>query len=171
MPFIQHKNSRRVGAGFLSGQRYAIRGTIAPGARQRRRGISTSMRRARKQQLASRMIDRLGGGRNGRTYLWALQSRSIRMSSSEDSAAAARPAAAGAEHIPRPRARAAAATRRASAAAMPARTTDPAQDLSGSAPLRSGQPLARADAGGWLSGCRAAPVVKISRRAAAPGPN
>jgi len=61
--------------------------------------------------------------------------------------------------------------RRGSAAAMPARTTDPAQDLSGSAPLRSGQPLARADAGGWLSGCRAAPVVKISRRAAAPGPN
>ena len=112
-----------------------------------------------------------GQDRTDRTYLWALQSRSIRMSSSEDSAAAARPAAAGAEHIPRPRARAAAATRRASAAAMPARTTDPAQDLSGSAPLRSGQPLARADAGGWLSGCRAAPVVKISRRAAAPGPN
>jgi hypothetical protein len=97
---------------------------IASVARQRRRGISTSTRRARKQGDRSAWK----GGGNGRTYLWALQSRSIRMSSSEDSAAAARPATAGPEHIPRPRARAAAAAaspapRRASATAMPARRT------------------------------------------------
>ena len=99
--------------------------------------------RARREAEARRHFDKHAAGtqpgrsiglergqdRTDRTYLWALQSRSIRMSSSEDSAAA------GAEHIPRPRATAAAAaaTRRASAAAMPARTTS--VRLSGSAQL------------------------------------
>ena len=91
--------------------------------------------RARREAEARRHFDKHAAGtqpgrsiglergqdRTDRTYLWALQSRSIRMSSSEDSAAA------GAEHIPRPRATAAAA------AAMPARTTS--VRLSGSAQL------------------------------------
>lgn len=62
--------------------------------------------------------ERTGEARRTETYLCALQSCSIRMSSSDDSAAAG--AAAEAEHIPRPRRARAAASRRASAVAMPA---------------------------------------------------
>jgi hypothetical protein len=83
-------------------------------------------------------------GGNGRTYLWALQSRSIRMSSSEESAAA-RPAAAraDAEHIPRPHARAAAASpapRLASAVAMAARPPRPPRSVAQSLVCRFAAP-------------------------------
>ncbi|GJM96001.1 hypothetical protein PR202_ga12803 [Eleusine coracana subsp. coracana] len=82
------------------------------------RGIPTSTRGARPKGTEGGSREEAREARRNGTYLCALQSRSIRMSSSEDSAAAG--AVAEAEHIPLPRrARAAAipALRRASAVA------------------------------------------------------
>ena len=83
------------------------------------------------------------------------------MSSSEDSAAA-RPAAAELEHIPRHRARAA-APRRASAVAMPCRARFSAQSVSRSA----GQSLTRAQT--VVGGCGRSGAAAAS--GSGPGPN
>lgn len=96
-------------------------------------------------------------GDRTRTYLCALQSCSIRMSSSEDNAAARRGADAELEHIPRHRAMTA-APRRASAVAMPAA---PAQS-SVASPF-AGRSLARARADGGGGGRWRLRAVQIPR--------